>query len=219
MLGFLRFFTFQRQVILFALSTVLTVVLWTTVGFAWAWIPLLFVIILLTKHFLIGTVNSAAMKLQIGDPDGAERVLKYTFTPSWLQFGYHGMFYFLQSGIAMQKGELKKTEALAYKALKMKVPDDIKGMLHIQLINVYGMYQKSNPNNKKFVMKMKEQLQKAKKLNISNPQVRENIKEIDQMLKGTHEQQRKMMKGGKKGMRGQMNQGFMKRGGSRKKRR
>jgi hypothetical protein len=218
MIGFLRFFTFQRQLVLFALSLVLTVYLWATVGFAWAWIPLLVLIILLTKHFLIGTVNGAAMKLQMGDPDAAEKLLKYTFNPSWLQFGYHGMYYFLQSGIAMQKGELKKTEALAHKAMKLKVPDDIKGMLHIQLINVYGMYQKNNPNNKKYMMMMKEQLQKAKKLNISNPQVRENIKEIDLMLKGQHQQQKQMMKGGKKGMRGQMNQGFMKRGGRKKRR-
>src|SRR5690606_35282818 len=106
MLGFIRFFTFERQVILFALCFVLSVVLIITTGFAWAWMPLIFVILLPVKHFLIGTVNGAAMKMQMGDVDGAERLLKYVIKPSWLQFGYHGMYYFIKSSVAMQKGDL-----------------------------------------------------------------------------------------------------------------
>lgn len=220
MLSFIQFFTFQRQLILFFACLALTLGLWPTVGFAWAWMPLLVVIILLVKHFLIGTVNAAAMKMQIGDTEGAEKVLAYTFKPEWLQFGYHGMYYFIRSGLALQKGETKKCEKLANQAMKLDLPDDIRGMLYLQLINVQGMYAQkmtTETQRRPYVMKMKEYLETAKKLNINNPQVKENIKEIDLMLKGQHQMQRQAMKGGRGGMKGQM-QGYMKRGGGRKRR-
>lgn len=216
MLNFIRFFTFERQVILFVVSLVLSIVLLITSGIAWAWMPLIFVIFLPVKHFLIGTVNGAAMKMQMGDLEGAEKTLKYVVKPSWLQFGYHGMFYFLKSSIALQKSELKKAENLANKALALKLPDDMKAMAYLQLININGMYQKQYPQNKTFLPKIKELLQKAKKLNVQNSMIRDNITEVSQMLKGEHEMQKKMATPGKGGNKSMMQQGFMKRGGGKK---
>jgi len=219
MLGFVRFFTFERQLILFAICLAGTVLLWSTVGIAWAWMPLLVVIILLVKHLLIGTVNQSAMRMQMGRWDSAEQVLKYTIRPSWLRFGYHGMYYILKSRMALQKGENRKGEALANKALSLNLQDDFKAMVYLQLISIYGNYQKNNPKNKSFMMKIKEYLQKAKKLRVSNIEIKQNIKEVEMMLKGQHQTQKKMMSGGKGGMKSAMNQGYMKRGGGRKKRR
>jgi hypothetical protein len=212
MLSFFQFFTFQRQVILFAVCTVLTVLLWTTVGFSWAWIPLLFVIILLSKHILIGTVNGAAMKMQTGDIVGAEKLLKYTLNPSWLQFGYHGMYYFMLSSIAMQKGENKKAEALTNKVLGMKIADDFKGMGYLQLINLSALQLQRDPKNQIVINRIKELHQKAKKLNITTPQVKEQLNQVEMMLKGGDpEMQKKMAGTGKGGMKAMMQQGFMRR--------
>jgi hypothetical protein len=212
MFSFIQFFTFQRQVILFAVCTVLTVLLWFTVGFVWAWIPLLFVIVLLTKHLLIGTVNGAAMKLQTGDIAGAEKLLSYTLKPSWLQFGYHGMYYFMLSTVAMQKGETKKAEALTNKVLGMKVADDFKGMAYLQLINLSAMQLQRDPKNQIVLNRIKELHQKTKKLNITTPQVKEQLNQVDMMLKGGDpEMQKKMAGPGKGGMKAMMQQGFMKR--------
>ena len=210
-MGFIKFFTFQRQVILFFLCLGLTIFLWPTVGLAWAWMPLLVVIILLTKHLLIGTVNGAAMRMQEGDADGADRLLKYTIKPSWLQFGYHGMFYFMKSTIAMQKGDTKKAETLTNHVLTMKIADDFKGMAYLQLINIHAMQLQRDPKNLIVINRIKELHAKTKKLNITTPQVKEQLAQVDMMLKGDHEMQRKMQSSGKAGMKSMMQQGFMKR--------
>ena len=210
-MGFIKFFTFQRQVILFFLCLGLTIFLWPTVGLAWAGMPLLVVIILLTKHLLIGTVNGAAMRMQEGDADGADRLLKYTIKPSWLQFGYHGMFYFMKSTIAMQKGDTKKAETLTNHVLTMKIADDFKGMAYLQLININAMQLQRDPKNLIVINRIKELHAKTKKLNITPPQVKEQLAQVDMMLKGDHEMQRKMQSSGKGGMKSMMQQGFMKR--------
>jgi len=217
-MGLIRFFTFQRQIILFFLSLALTIFLLFTVGLVWAWMPLLIVIVLLTKHLLIGTVNGAAMKMQEGDADGADKLLNYTFNPSWLQFGYHGMFYFMRSTIAMQKGDTKKAEALTNKVLNMKIADDFKGMAYLQLINIQAMQLQRDPKNLIVINKIKELHAKTKKLNITTPQVKEQLAQVDMMLKGDHDMQRKMQTPGKGGMKTMMQQGFMKRSPGKKKR-
>jgi len=211
MFNLIQFFTFQRQVVLFFACLALTVLLWMTVGFAWAWIPLLFVIVLGTKHLLIGTVNGAAMKMQMGDADGAGKLLKYTIKPSWLQFGYHGMYYFMKSTIAMQKGDVKKAETLTNHVLTMKIADDFKGMAYLQLININAMHLQRDPKNQIFINKIKELHLKTKKLRITTPQVKEQLDQVDLMLKGEHESQKKMASPGKGGMKAMMQQGFMKR--------
>jgi hypothetical protein len=217
-MGLIRFFTFQRQIILFFLSLALTIFLLFTVGLVWAWMPLLIVIVLLIKHLLIGTVNGAAMKMQEGDADGADKLLNYTFNPSWLQFGYHGMFYFMRSTIAMQKGDTKKAEALTNKVLSMKIADDFKGMAYLQLINIQAMQLQRDPKNLIVINKIKELHAKTKKLNITTPQVKEQLAQVDMMLKGDHDMQRKMQTPGKGGMKTMMQQGFMKRSPGKKKR-
>lgn len=206
MIGFLRFFTIERQFILFVIAVVALVPLHMWAGFAGSWISILIIIILLVKHLLIGTVNAAATKMQEGDFEGAERTLNYTFKPEWLRFTYHGMYYWLKSTMAFRKKEMKESERLANIALNLDLQDDFKAMIYLQLINIYGQR-----NNR---LKVKELYKKAKKLTVTQEMVRQNIVEVGQMLDGNHAQQKRMM--GKKAQRSMMNQGYMRR--NRKKR-
>ena len=202
MIQFFQFFTFRRQLILFGVSLVSIIPLHLWAGFAGSWLPVLVVLVLLIKHLLIGTVNAAAMTMQTGDFDEAERLLAYTFKPNWLQFTYHGMYYFVKSTLAFQRKAYKEAEHHANTAMQLDLQDDFKAMLYLQLMNIYG-----TRNNR---VKVKELYEKAKKLNVSQEAVRQNIQEVGQMLKGTHPQQKKMM--GKKAQRSMMSQGYMRRG-------
>lgn len=202
MVNFLRFFTIERQFILFIVSLIAIVPLHLWAGFAGSWFPILIATFLLVKHLLIGTVNAAAMKMQYGDFDGAERLLGYTFKPSWLRFTYHGMFYWIKSTLAFQKKNFKEAERLSHIALDLDLQDDFKAMIYLQLMNIYG-----TRNNR---MKVKELYQKAKKLNVTQEAVKQNITEVGLMLQGKHAEQKKMM--GKKAQRSIMNQGYMRRG-------
>ncbi|WMX13090.1 MULTISPECIES: hypothetical protein [unclassified Aureispira] len=202
MINFLRFFTIERQFILFIVSLIAIVGLHSWAGFAGSWLPILIVIILVAKHLLIGTVNAAAMKMQQQDFDGAEKLLSYTFKPSWLRFTYHGMYYWIKSTLAFQRKDFKEAERLSNIALGLDLQDDFKAMIYLQLINIYG-----SRNNR---MKVKELYQKAKKLNITQELVKQNIQEVGLMLQGKHAEQKKMM--GKKAQRSMMNQSYMRRG-------
>lgn len=202
MVNFLRFFTIERQFMLFVGAFISIFLLHYWAGFAGSWFPIIIVIFLAAKHLLIGTVNAAAMKMQYGDFEGAEKLLNYTFKPSWLRFTYHGMFYWIKSTLAFRKKEYKEAERLSNIALDLDLQDDFKAMIYLQLINIYG-----TRNNR---MKVKELYQKAKKLTVTQEAVRQNINEVGLMLQGKHSEQKKMM--GKKAQRSMMNQSYMRRG-------
>jgi len=205
-MGFMQFFTIQRQFILFVVSVVAIVPLHLWAGFAGSWLPVLIILILLIKHLLIGTVNAAAMKLQFGDFEGAEKILKYTWKPSWLQMGFDGMYYLIQSRIEFQKKNYKKAEKISKKALTLDLQDDFKAMIYLQLMNIYGQRKKTR--------KVKELYKKCKELNVTQEMLKQNIKEVGQMLKGKHKMQKKMM--GRKAQRSMKQSGYMRR--NRKKR-
>ncbi len=206
MIGFLRFFTIERQFILFIFSFVLIFVLHSWAGFAGSWFPILIVLSLIVKHLLIGTVNAAAMRMQSGDFDGAEKILKYTLKPNWLRFTYHGMYYLIRGRVEFNKKNYKEVERLTEIALNLELQDDFRAMLYLQMINIHG--------TRKNQIKVKEYYQKAKKLNVTQLEVKQNIAEVGQMLKGSHKTQKQMM--GKKAQRSMMGNSYMKRGRKKK---
>lgn len=206
MISFFQFFTFRRQLILFGVALLAIVPLHLWAGFAGSWLPILIVLVLLVKHLLIGTVNAAAMAMQTGDFEEAERLLGYTVKPSWLRFTYHGMYYFVKSTLAFRRKDYKEAEHYANTAMSLDLQDDFKAMLYLQLMNIYG-----TRNNR---VKVKELYDKARKLNVSQEAVRQNIEEVGMMLKGNHPDQKKMM--GKKAQRSMMNQGYMRRNNRKK---
>lgn len=206
MIGFFRFFTFQRQFVLFVICLISIPLLHMWAGFAGSWLPVLIAIILLVKHILIGSVNAAAMQLQDGDFEGAEKTLTYTWRPDKLKMGFNGMYYLIKARVEFQKKNYELVEKLSKKALSFNLQDDFKAMVYLQLINIYG--QRRNTN------RVKEYLQKCKKLNVTQEMIKMNIQEVEKMVKGTHDQQKKMM--GKKAQRSMMNQGFQGRGKKRR---
>jgi hypothetical protein len=117
----------------------------------------------------------------------------------------------MKSTIAMQKGDTKKSELLTNKVLTMKIADDFKGMAYLQLINIQAMQLQRDPKNLLVRNKIKELHAKTKKLNITTPQVKEQLAQVDMMLNNEQEMQRKMQTPGKGGMKTMMQQGFMKR--------
>jgi cystathionine gamma-synthase len=81
----------------------------------------------------------------------------------------------------MQKGDVKKAEVLTNKVLNMKVADDFKAMAYLQLINISSMQLQRDPKNQIVINRIKELHAKTKKLNISTPQVKEQLDQVDLM--------------------------------------
>ena len=186
MLSFIQFFTFERQVILFFFSLSLGLLAQFTWGFAWSWIPFLIVIVLGLKHFLLGTVNAAAMALHLNDWSRAKKLLRYTFKPSWLRFGNHGMYYLLASRIAFEEKDTDKAESLALHATSLDMLDDMKAMAYLQLIGIAAPRQQRS--------KIELYLKQIKKLKVNAPEIKEQIKQLDLMLSGQHPDQKKIIK-------------------------
>jgi uncharacterized protein HemY len=148
--------------------------------------PFLVVIILGIKHLVLGTVNAAAMEMQFGDWDKSEKLLSYVVKPEWLRFGYHGMYYLMKSRIAFQKNDLTEAEKLSNKALSLDMPDDMKATVYLQLVGVAGQRQQT--------AKIEEYLKQLKKLpNITQPMIKDQIKQLELMVKGQHPDQKKLM--------------------------
>lgn len=218
MLRFISFFTLKRQAILFVVSTILAFTLQFTWGFAWSWIFFLIMILLLTKYFLLGTVNAAAMAMQMGNLDEAQRLLSYTKKPEWLRFGYHPSYYLIKGQILFQKGEDAKTEQLCYKALKLEMPDDLKATFYLLLVNITGKKQQAmgttmgGAQQTQMRKKLGDYLKELKKLNVTEGMIKEQIKQLDLAMQGKHPDQAKMMR--KQQQRGAAN--FMTKRGGRK---
>jgi hypothetical protein len=204
MLSLVQFFTLQRQVILFVLSFVGLFALHMWVGFAASWIPALILIVLTIKYIILGTVNAAVMEMQMGDFEKAERLLNWTKKPNWLRFGYHGIYFMLKSQFAFHRKDFAAAESYAEKALTLDLQDDMKAGLYLELINIHA--------SRRNVPKVKELLQKSKKLNITVPQLRDKFKEVELMLAGKHETQQQMQQRPRHSMYSQA-PSFMKRGG------
>lgn len=180
MLKFVRFFTLRVQLILLVVSLIAAVALTITSGLTWSWIFYLIIIILVTKYILIGTVNGAAMSLQTGDIEKSERLLSYTKFPHWLRFGYHGVYYFLKSIIAMQKKDYKASEEYTHKALDIGLPsDENEALAYINLAGIYA--------NQRRIREAKDYVKRAKKLKITEPMIQQQIKQIDDALHGRNQ--------------------------------
>jgi tetratricopeptide (TPR) repeat protein len=184
MFAFAQFFTLKRQLMLFIGSFVCIFLFHYWFGFAGSWLPFLIALFLGVKYVILGTVNGAVMEMQMGNFPEAEKILGWTRFPHWLRFGYHGVFYMLKSQMAFQRGDHNSAESYAEKALSLDLQDDMKAGLYLELVNIYGM--------RKNVPKVKEFMQKAKKLNITVPQIRDKFKEVELMLEGKHESQQRM---------------------------
>ncbi len=178
----------------FALMAVLLIggtVLAFLFGFWYAFPLLLAGIALLVGYVMLGTVQSAAQIMNATDFEGAEKRLNLTLTPKLLYPTNRAYYYMLKGSIALANRQTDESEQWLRKAQEVKIPtDNEKAMLEIQLGNIMaskGKWQQA-----------KNHLRAAKQMKVSEPQIKEQIKQFEKTL-----QQQSQMRSAARGQQGQ----------------
>ncbi len=152
------------------------IALWTFYGFWYALPFVLTAIILFIGYLLLGTVQSTAEFIQKNDLAGAEKRLNLTVFPDLLYSANKAIFYMLKSTIAMNNKDMEEGEKWLKKAQSVKLnTDNEKGMVELQLAAV-------NANKGKWNA-AKNHMRNLKKLNITDPNIKAQIQQFDQMMK------------------------------------
>ncbi len=145
-------------------------------GFWYAFPFLLVGIILLVGYIMLGTVQSAALKMQKTDFLGAEKRLSLTLNPKWLYSANRAYYYMIKGGIAMQFKRYEEAESLLNNAQKTGLPsDNERAMVFMQLANISVV--KNNLQGARTLMRQ------AKQQNVTEPQIREQVAEFEKALK------------------------------------
>jgi hypothetical protein len=150
--------------------------LWAAYGF-WYGFPFLLVgVVLLIGYIMLGTILSTNMLVSQQRLDEAEQRLKLTFFPKLLLVGYKGVYFMTHGGIAMQKRDFNTAEVWVKKALDAGLPsDNERGAALMQLVMI-----SAGKNN---IKGAQAQFVELKKLNITEPTLKEQVKEIEKQLK------------------------------------
>lgn len=151
-------------------------ILWAAYGF-WYGFPLLLVgIVMLLGYILLGTILSTNQLLGQQRLEEAEARLKLTFFPKLLLVGYKGVYFMTHGALAMQKRDFNTAESWLRKALDSGLPsDNEKGAAMLQMVMIAA-----SKNNLKSAQ---TQFAELKKLNITEPMLKEQIKEVDKQMK------------------------------------
>lgn len=152
------------------------IALWATLGF-WYGFPFLLVgVLLLAGYLMLGTILSTNQLLGQQRLDEAEARLKLTFFPKILLVGYKGVYFMTHGALAMQKKDFSAAETWLKKALEAGLPsENEKGAAMLQLVMVAA-----SKNN---IKSAQLQFAELKKLNVTEPMLKEQIKEVDKQLK------------------------------------
>ena len=145
-------------------------------GFWWSFPLILAGLILLAGYILLGTVQSAAMTLQTGDMVAAQKRLDLTFIPKWLYTPNRAYFYMLKGTIAGNEKDYELAEEYLTTAQKIGLPtDNEKAMVLLSLANFRAM--KNNWNGAETYYRQ------IKDLKVTEPMLKEQIKEFDKAIK------------------------------------
>lgn len=182
---------------LIALNLIGGIALTIAFGFWYAFPFLLIGLGLLASYILLGTVQSTAELVQAADFAGAEKRIALTWKPEWLYKTNRAFYYLIQGTMAMQRKDNDAAEKWLKQAENIELPsDNEKGMVALQLANIQAS--KGNWTNAKV------QFSKIKKLKISEPQLKEQVKMFEKALSNRGQAKHMMgMKGGgrRKGFR------------------
>lgn len=150
--------------------------LWATYGF-WYGFPFLLVgVLLLVGYLLLGTILSTNQLLSQMKLAEAEQRLKMTFFPRLLLMGYRGVYFMTHGALAMQKKDMNAAEEWLKKALAAGLPsDNERGAAMLQLAVVAG-----SKGNRQAAQ---NQLADIKKLNVTEPMLKEQIRDLEKQLK------------------------------------
>lgn len=152
------------------------IVLGIMYGFGYSWILIVIGLGLLASYFLLGTIQSAAEKVQLQDFEGAEKLLGLTKFPRLLYVTNRAIFYVMKGSIQMNKGDSKLAEEHFHKALSLKLPsDNEKAMVLLQLANMHAM--KNNWAG------ARNHYNKLKKLNVTEGMLKEQIDQFSKAIK------------------------------------
>ena len=145
-------------------------------GLAWSWLLLIPGIVLTVGYFLFGTLSSASQKMQFGDYKGAEEQLKWTWKPNWMLKMNRGVYHFLLGTIRMQDRQLDAAEVHMQDALEVGMPTgDYTAQVYLALSNIAASKSKLQP--------AKNYLKQAKECEITEPQLKEAIKQYEKQFK------------------------------------
>jgi disulfide bond formation protein DsbB len=147
-----------------------------TIDFWWAFPFILAGIILVIGYIMLGTVQSAAMMLQTGDFAGAEQRLGMTYFPQYLFQTNKAYFYMLKGTLASQEKDYILAEEHYVMAQKIGLPsDNEKAMIYMALSNFRAMKQNWAGAEDFF--------RKVKGLKVTEPALKEQMKQMDEALK------------------------------------
>ncbi len=160
------------------------IALWISQGF---WYGIWFVlagVVLLVGYILLGTVQSAAEKMQLMDFDGAEKRLGLTLSPKLLYSTNRAYFFMVKGTIAMNRNNHDTAEQYFLKAEKAGMSSETeKAMIQFQLASI-----QANKNN---WTAAQLHFKNAKQYKVTEPQLKEQMGQFEKALK-----QRGMMKMG-----------------------
>ena len=152
------------------------IALWAALGFWYGFPFLLIGILLLAGYLMLGTILSTNQLLSQQRIDEAEKRLKLTFFPQILLVGYKGVFYMTHGAIAMQKRDFNTAETWIKKSLDAGLPsENEKATAYLQLVMISA--------NKSNIKQAQAQFAEVKKLNVTEPMLKEQIKEVEKQMK------------------------------------
>lgn len=154
-------------------GTVLSV-LW---GFWYGFPFILAGVVLLVGYLVLGTVQSAAMLMQEGDMLKTEKRLALTLTPKLLYVSNRAYYYMIKGSMALANKDTDSGERWLKKAQEVKVPtDNEKAMIEIQLANIQASKGKAK--------QAQIHLRNAKALKVTEPTIKDQMKQLEQSIKG-----------------------------------
>lgn len=179
-------------------GTVLTILY----GFGYSWILFLIGLVMLGSYLLLGTIQSASEYVQVQDFAGARKRLALTKFPSLLYVSNRAFFYIINGSIDMNEGKTKEAEEYFEKALALKLPTETeRAMVLMQMANI-------NASKGKWTQ-AKNYFRQAKKMNVSEPTLKQQMEQFETALANQGAQMR-MGAGGRRG------QQMMRQGGKRR---
>lgn len=140
-------------------------------------LPLVIIgLILLATYILLGTIQHTAKVLQASqDYREAEKWLNLTWKPEWLYVTNKAYYYMMKGTISQGLGRNDEAETWLQKAQGLSLPtDNEKAAVQLQLAAIAIQRQKINL--------AKNYLKNIKELNVTEPMLKEQIKQFDKAM-------------------------------------
>jgi len=161
-------------------------------GFWYSFPFLLTGILLLIGYIFLGTVQSTAQLVQEMKFAEAEKRLALTLKPEWLYKTNRAFYFLIQGTLASQRKDNDAAEMWLTKAKEIELPsDNEKAMVELQLANIQATKNKWNA--------AKIHLSALKKLKVTEPQLKEQIKQFDKAMSNRGQMKHLRQGGGRRG--------------------